>query len=230
MLPGILRSDLSDYFSTFCFILLDSKSFKITVNKKIQSLYKFKPEDYVQELALKLDQFFSHLPEVSSTNFDAIFEEFYHIIKTITNTHAPLKLLSRKQKRLNSKPWITKGILISIKCKKKLYWSDYVNGNEVAKSLYKIYANKLKQIIRLAKKLYFDNQLQSHQHDSCKTWEVLRELLTKKSINSIPHEIYNSNGILTSNQEEITNQFNKYFATIGKKLSNDISCNLSHNF
>ena len=151
LLPGILRSDLSDHFPTFCFILLDSKPFKITVNKKIRSLNKFKPEDYVQELALKLDQFFSHLPEVSSTNFDAIFKEFYHIIKTITNTHAPLKLLPRKQKRLNSKPWITKGILISIKCKKKLYWSDYVNGNEVAESLYKIYANKLKQIIRLAK-------------------------------------------------------------------------------
>ena len=123
LLPGILRLYLSDHFPTVCFILLDSKPFKIILNKKIRSLYKFKPEDYVQELALKLDQFFSHLPEVSSTNFDAIFEEFYHYIKTITNTHAPLKLLSRKQKRLNSKPWITKGILISIKCKKKLYWS-----------------------------------------------------------------------------------------------------------
>ena len=98
LLPGILRSDLSDHFPTFCFILLDSKPFKITVNKKIRSLYKFKPEDYVQELALKLDEFFfSHLPEISSTNFDAIFEEFYRIIKTKTN--APLKLLSRKQKK-----------------------------------------------------------------------------------------------------------------------------------
>ena len=92
-----------------------------------------------------------HLSRVSSTNFDAIFEEFYHIIKTIANTHALLKLLSRKQKRLNLKSWITKGILISIKRKKKLYWSDYVNGNEVAKSLYQIYANKLKQIIRFEK-------------------------------------------------------------------------------
>ena len=34
LLPGILRSDLSDHFPTFCFILLDSKPFKITVNKK----------------------------------------------------------------------------------------------------------------------------------------------------------------------------------------------------
>ena len=122
---------------------------------------------------------------------------------------------------------ITKGILISIKCKKKLYWSDYVNGNEVAKALYKIYANKLKQIIRLAKKLYFDKQLQSDQHYSRKTWKVLRELLPKKSNSSIPHEIYDSNGILTSNQEEITNQFNQYFEKIGKKLSNDVSCNFS---
>ena len=154
---------------------------------------------------MKLDHFFSHLPEVSSTNFDAIFEEFYHIIKTITNTHALLQLLSSKQKRINSKPWITKGILISIKRKKTPYWSDYVNGNEVAKSLYKIYANKLKQIIRLAKKLYFDKQQQSHQHDSRKLRKVLQKLPSKKSINSISHETYDSNDILTSNPEEITN-------------------------
>ena len=88
----------------------------------------------------------------------------------------------------------------------------------------------MKQIIRLAKNLYFDKQLQSYQHDSRKTWEVLRELIPKKSINRIPHEIYDLNGILTSNQEEISNQFNQYFATIGKKLSNNVSCNLSHNF
>ena len=137
MLPGILRLDLSDHFPTFCFILLDSKPFKITVNKKIRSLYQFKPEDYVQELALKLDQFFSHLPEISSTNFEAVFEEFYHIIKTITNAHAPLKLLSRKQKRLNSKPWITKGILISIKCKKKLYWARITISSRLASRIEK---------------------------------------------------------------------------------------------
>ena len=36
-------------------------------------------------------------------------------------------------------------------------------------------------------------------------------------------------GILISNQEEITNHFNQYFATIGIKFSNDVSYNLFHN-
>ena len=62
LLLGILRSDLSDHFPTFCLNLLDSKPFKITVNKKIRSLMKFKPEDYVQGLALKLDHFFPIYP------------------------------------------------------------------------------------------------------------------------------------------------------------------------
>ena len=39
LLTGILRSDLSDHFPTFCFILLDSKLSKNTGNKKIQSVY-----------------------------------------------------------------------------------------------------------------------------------------------------------------------------------------------
>ena len=49
-----------------------------------------------------------------------------------------------------------------MKRKRKLFWTDYVNGNGAAKSVYKIYANKLKQIIRMAKELYFSEQLQSH--------------------------------------------------------------------
>ena len=206
-------------FRSFPHFLLHSLRFETIRNyceQKNSILLQIQTRKLCSRACLKVESVFSHLPEVLLTNFDAIFEEFYHIIKTTTNTHAPLKLLSRKQKRLNSKPWIAKGILISIKCKKKLYWSDFVNGNEVAKSLHKIYANKLKQIIRLAKKLYFGNQLQSHQHDSRKTWEGLRELLPKKSINSIPHEIYNFNGFLTSNQEETTDQFNQYLAKIGK--------------
>ena len=128
--------------------------------------------------------------------------------KATTNTPAPLKLLSRKRKRLNSKTWINKGILISIKRKRKLYWRGYVNENEVAKSLYKIYANIF-------------NKLFVWQHSytflsNCNSINMTFKLPTsKQSINSIPHESYDSNGKLTRNQEEITNQFYQFFATIG---------------
>ena len=52
---------------------------------------------------------------LTKNNINDVFDEFYSLItKTISN-HAPLKKLSRKQKRLKSNPWMTKGLITSIK-------------------------------------------------------------------------------------------------------------------
>ena len=66
-----------------------------------------------------------------------------NIVKNTIVTHAPLKVLSQKQRKLKLKPWITKGILVTIKKKHKLYKSHFLNGSDVHKQFYKKYANKL---------------------------------------------------------------------------------------
>ena len=54
--------------------------------------------------------------------------------------HAPLTKASRKKRKLINKPWITKGILVSIRRKQKLYINFFKNGIEIEKILYKTYA------------------------------------------------------------------------------------------
>ena len=43
------------------------------------------------------------------------FDEFIHIFQTIINKHALLRKLPRSEKQLQAKPWITRGLLTSIK-------------------------------------------------------------------------------------------------------------------
>ena len=50
-------------------------------------------------------------------NKDDCFENFNKMFNSVLNKHASLQKLSRKQKKLNGKPWLSKGILISIKTK-----------------------------------------------------------------------------------------------------------------
>ena len=57
-----------------------------------------------------------HLHDVNHS-----FEQFLKKINNILDKHAPLKYMSRKQQKNISKPWITKGILKSIKIKTTLY-------------------------------------------------------------------------------------------------------------
>ena len=90
---------------------------------------------------------------------------------------APLKKATRKKRKLINKPWITKGILISIKKKQKLYAKCYKSGSEFEKWLYKIYANKLTDVKRLSKKLFLQQEIVNSRHDMRKFWGIMKTLL-----------------------------------------------------
>ena len=53
----------------------------------------------------------------SSDQIDLCFDKFVSAFSNCLNKHAPLKRASRKKSKLMSKPWITKGIVISIRSK-----------------------------------------------------------------------------------------------------------------
>jgi hypothetical protein len=62
---------------------------------------------------------------------------------------------SKKQACSFAKPWITKGLLVSITKKNKLYKSYLKNRNDYYFSKYKIYRNKLKHLLIISKKSYY---------------------------------------------------------------------------
>ena len=56
-----------------------------------------------------------------SQNVNQLFEVFFSECSRIVNKHLPLKKLSRKEVKFNSKPWITRALQKSIKHKDILY-------------------------------------------------------------------------------------------------------------
>ena len=56
----------------------------------------------------------------------------------VLNKHAPLWKSTRKKKRLAAKPWITKGILTSIKIKNKMYKELLTNNTTQQKTIFKL--------------------------------------------------------------------------------------------
>ena len=81
--------------------------------------------------------------------------EFTAVISGTIDTHAPLKPLSRKQRRLKSKPWLTKAICVSIHKKQSMFKSHFINDDSAEKSFFKKYSNRLTKIKTLSKKLHF---------------------------------------------------------------------------
>ena len=89
---------------------------------------------------------------ISASNFDLHFNNLVIGINKVIEKHTPLQKVSRKLSRILQKPWMTKGLLISIKNKQKLYCNFFLKGTAFGKHFYKAYANKLTRVKNLSKK------------------------------------------------------------------------------
>ena len=115
---GIIETEKNDHLPIFC--MIDTNRVTNGTEKSyIQDLGDFKHNSYCNELKKSLQNFLFYLPHINnhSNNYDHAFQEFVFTVKSIIDKHAPLKLTTRKQHRLNKKPCITKGLLISIRKK-----------------------------------------------------------------------------------------------------------------
>ena len=115
---------------------------------------------------------------------------------------------------------MTKGLLISRNNKLTLHKKAPANPNLFYNS-YKLYRNVFNRIIRASKQMYLDDNFKKYQKNPKKTWDLLKETAfgTKTSIDI--KEI-TSNGKSTNDPTEMANIFNKFFAEIGKKISDSV--------
>ena len=74
---------------------------------------------------------------------------------------------------------MTKCILKSVRKKNKLYKSFLINPSDKNKSLYKKYKNKLNHIIKMAKKMYYEEELVKYKCNTKMLWKTLNEILNK---------------------------------------------------
>jgi len=87
-----------------------------------------------------------------------------------------------KGKILNDKPWITLGILKSIKTKNKFYRRLFrnKNSNEIEKTFYKNYLNKLTYIKHAAKRNYKESLIKNSSNNTSQIWPVLNKTIDCK--------------------------------------------------
>ena len=91
------------------------KSLKNHSDVFFRNISKFTAEIFYEELKNYLDFFFFNLLLLINVNFSENFEKFTNIVSSTIDKHPPLTKLSRCLLKLYSKPWLTNGILISIK-------------------------------------------------------------------------------------------------------------------
>ena len=129
---------ISDYLPNFIII----EDMYASVAKKTQIIKRdtknFKQNSFIDDLkSLKVSEKILLENDVN-TKYDLFQVQFLNII----DKHAPLKKLSKREIRLKSKPWITKGIHKSIKVKNQFYTKFMQSKDTFYYNGYKIIRDK----------------------------------------------------------------------------------------
>ena len=158
-----------------------------------------------------------------------------HTIKDGLTSCVPSKQVKFNRKKHKISQWITKGILVSINTKDKLYKqiatakkqnqsADIIQAKII---IFKSYKTILNKVIRTAKRRHY-YELFDKSDNTRQTWCNIKKIIgNKKSTNTYPDSFY-INNTQTSNKTEISNKFNEFFASIGTNLASTISNNNPH--
>ena len=150
------------------------------------------------------------------------FERFNDKVNEILDKHMPWRKLSRKELRVQAKPWLTVGILNSIKRRDKLLGKCIEAKDPVRKELlrteYKALRNRITYIINASKKTHYQLYFAENCNNIKKTWSGIKSIINIRTISSSQPSSMMIDNCLKTNPTEISEGFNAYFSTIAEKL------------
>ena len=158
----------------------------------------------------------------TNDSFNSFFKKFNYIL----DKHIPLQKMSNKNFKRRFKPWITQGILKSLKKRSDLH-SRYLRAKDPGNKLliynrFKIYRNMLVKLIRKSKQNHFAKHFSDNVKNLRQTWKGIRSILKlKNNTDSLPTCIFDKGSSVTD-PSQIANTFNSYFSSIGETLQSKI--------
>ena len=212
---GILLTDNSDHFTLF--LLFDSIDNSVQSTPKTityRDLNHTSDEDVKLLIQNKMNSI--HI----SDNVDKPFEDLCIALKQISEEAYPLKSITLKNKS-TSKPWISQYTTTLIKQRHNLY-KKYIKWPITYGHEYRTLRNTVNYRIRDEKEKYFRNKLENAVGNSKKIWKVVGQILNNKTNRSHYINKLKVDNIVIENGDEISNEFNKFFTSIGKNITSTL--------
>ena len=159
-------------------------------------------------------------------DIEEAMNNFISSSKQITDMHAPLRLNSQKERKLALKPWITKGILKSIKTENRLFNQCYKRNDADLITQFKQYSNKLTTEKPIAKQDYFKSLLLESRNNVSQQWKIINKILEKNQKKThVIDKLVTDNGTVLTDSKAICNELNNFFVSrlIGPIMASKIS-------
>uniref|UniRef100_A0A8C6U0E0 Reverse transcriptase domain-containing protein n=2 Tax=Neogobius melanostomus TaxID=47308 RepID=A0A8C6U0E0_9GOBI len=214
---GLMVCDITDHLPVFTVYddnELDQKS----------------PQKYFYKRARTEDSIYSLYSDLIKQDWNEVYNKndvenaydtFMEIFSTAYNKNCPIQQFCKNRKTTKC-PWLTKGLQNACKKKNTLYRQFIRLRTEDSESRYKTYKNKLTNILRKAKKLYYTNLLYTNKNNMKGVWGILNTIIKGNAKNnSYPN--YFTDGINDNhNMNDIVESFNSFFVNVGPDLAAEI--------
>ena len=229
-LSGNLIVGISDHLPQFLFLDIKGKSISIKNNNLKRDWAKFDEEKFHNDFNnTNWDQILQCEKNDSEASFNAFFDKF----TSLYDKHVPLVKLTKKQAKLRSKPWITKGLLTSMKIRDSVLCDMNDTGDPKLKqflfSRYKFYRNRIVTLLRLSKKLHYRNYFVANSNNVRKVWTGIREIISVKNSKASNDISLLVNNTVTSDPVTVSESFNEFFSSVATKVRSKIPAS-RHNF
>ena len=171
---GIIYPDLSDHLPIFTIVRSQQKQKEFSQNS---SFRKLSPENiHNLQCDLKHESWGNIL---ACNDADKAYRLFLGKISYL-NRDIP-KVTRKRSSKKPQNPWITKGILKSIKKRNTFYKTSLKDPSQANINKYKQYRNKLTSIIKTSKQMYFSNKFEHSRGNMSATWKILMMYLVEQN-------------------------------------------------
>ena len=214
---GIYTTRLSDHFPILTFVPLKKKK-KLP---KYLSVRSFTNEN--------IDQFKSVLSDLSwvevftSSDAQLSYDSFSNTFNELFNNYFPEREIRFNKNIHKIEPFMTHGLLVSRQIKQELEKTSINQPTELNKMKFKRYKNMYNKVLRSAKKLYYEQTLESQKHNLRKTWEILKEAIGQKKGGNMNIPEMERNGIKINDPHDIAEHLNTHFTTIADRIAEQIN-------
>ena len=161
---GNLMTDISDHFANFLIFHSSEKS-KLADKPKVR-IFSNKNKNNFKRLTGEI----KWKKELTDKNTNEAVLISNKKLCSAYNKSFPFKRPSRK--RAKDKPWITSGLKQSIKQKHILCQKYIFHQTEENKTVYKLYKNKLRSVIRKSETEYYKESFNSKIHSMNEMWKL----------------------------------------------------------
>ena len=162
--------------------------------------------------------------ELHSKSANEAYTCFHTKMQEILNTETPIKTIKIKSSKVLKEPWMSPGLLRSIKKQKQLYKKTLIKNASVSDQIrYKEYRNKLGHILRRAKEEYYKRKCTEYKRNTAKLWKMINKITHNMNEKSSAIEYLKVDNLDIYDTKLITEEFAKHFSSVETNYANRIT-------